>query len=84
MKLEKVVYSLQNDVGNIRDGMESLKSIVVDKVEEMKCQLTAQSAELADMKGRMSIVYWAKYFTFKNIAYLISLCKLTLENDKQM
>ena len=57
VKLEKVVYSLQNDVGNIRDSMESLKSIVVDKVEEMKCQLTAQSAELADMKGRMSIVY---------------------------
>ena len=37
--------------------MESLKSIVVDKFEEMKCQLTAQKAELADMKGRMSIVY---------------------------
>ena len=35
--------------------MESLKSIMVNKFEEMKCQLTAQNTELADMKGRMLI-----------------------------
>ena len=49
--------------------MESLKSIMVNKFEEMKCQLTAQNAELADMRGRMLIVWHlAKYFTVKNTA----------------
>ena len=30
---------------------------MINKVEEMKCQLTARNAELVNLKGRMSILH---------------------------
>ena len=44
--------------------MESLKSIVVDKVKEMKCQLTAQIAENANLKSSMSILQSCFHLSF--------------------
>ena len=57
MKLERVIASLQNELHSLRDEMVSLKNVMVLKVEQVTCQLAATNSELADMKGKVKLLW---------------------------
>ena len=55
--------SLQHEIGNMRDCIESLRSAMISKVGDMETKLAASNAELANVKGKNDLFYFKQTTT---------------------